>query len=105
MGLFKRKNTTEEELIPLASEAYRQAYKRNKELELQEVSYNIANAIRIGAYSIKDSGELYENTIRVLRDKGYDVVMNLDKQKNLYNQLGTGMIKVLFQRSKTYGKY
>lgn len=80
MGLFKKKNTDMKEyLIPVASEAYKQAYKRNKNLELQYVSFIIADAVRKGAYSLKDYGTLNENTVKILRDKGYDVKYNDQK--------------------------
>ena len=82
MGLFKKKNTDmEEDLIPVASEAYKQAYKKNKNLEFQHVSFIIADAVRKGAYSLKDSGTLNENTVRILRDKGYDVFLEYNNQK------------------------
>lgn len=81
MWLFKEKELSAKDLIPSASEAYKQARRKNEELELQDILFNITDAIRKGVYVLKDSGTLNENTVRVLRDKEYDVIMNCEEPK------------------------
>ena len=82
MTLFKKKELSAKDLIPSASEAYKQARRKNEELELQDTLFNITDAIRKGAYALTNSGTLNENTARVLRDKEYDVIMSCGEPKS-----------------------
>lgn len=82
MTLFGEKELSVKDLIPSASEAYKQVRRKNEELELQDTLFNITDAIEKGAYALVCSGALNGNTARVLRDKGYDVIMSCGEPKS-----------------------
>lgn len=82
MTLFGEKELSVKDLIPSANEAYKQARRKNEELELQDILFNITDAIKKGAYALVCPGTLNGNTARVLRDKRYDVIMNYEEPKS-----------------------